>query len=340
MKVASETKPPESLTADLLRLRCPACRAPMGAVRRLSPAAFDAGRRCDSCSMHIRNQRGIWSAIAPEREKHFRQFVIEYEAVRAAEGRGSSTAAYYLALPFRDLTGRNQQQWSIRARSFRHMEKHILPEFERAMPALDILDLGAGNGWLDYRLTLRGHRPVAVDLLVNSSDGLGAASHYLERLPTLFPRFQAEFNRLPFADWQFDCAIFNASFHYSENYQTTLAEVIRCVRPGGWIVIADSPWYSKDESGQRMLEERRERFVRTHGFASDSVQSEEYLTDARMHALAERFGVNWQVHRTYYGLRWSMRPVIARLKGKREPSEFRIYVAQVSHDHSLQSTRD
>ncbi|HVZ17440.1 MAG TPA: class I SAM-dependent methyltransferase [Terriglobales bacterium] len=330
MSVASEQKSAQfHSAADSLSLRCPACHKAIGQVKRISPAIFDNGHHCASCPMQIRNQRGIWTALVPEREAYFRQFMLEYQLVRAAEGRGSNTAAYYLALPFRDVTGHNQQQWSIRAHSFRYLEKRILPEFENSMPALDVLDLGAGNGWLDYRLTLRGHRPVAVDLLTNGTDGLGAASHYLEQLPTLFPRFQAEFNRLPFADAQFDCAIFNASFHYSENYAATLAEVIRCLRPGGWIVIADSPWYSKEENGRRMVEERHLLFLALHGFASNSVKSQEYLTDEKMHALASRFGLNWRVHRPYYGLRWSLRPVIARLKGKREPSEFRIYVARV-----------
>jgi SAM-dependent methyltransferase len=279
--------------------------------------------------MHIRNHKGIWTALAPQREEYFRQFITEYQHVRSAEGRGSTEAAYYLALPFRDLSGRNQQQWAIRARSFRYLEKRILPQLENTMPALDILDLGAGNGWLDYRLALRGHRPVAVDLLTNGSDGLGAASHYLERLPTLFPRFQAEFTRLPFANAQFDCAIFNASFHYSESYAETLGEVLRCLRPGGWVVIADSPWYSSAENGEQMLAERRKAFVAKYGFASDAIKSQEYLTEVSLNALAEEFGLSWQIHHPYYGLRWSLRPVIARLKNKREPSEFRIYLAQV-----------
>ncbi len=279
--------------------------------------------------MQIRNQRGIWTALTPARQEHFRQFICEYEHVRSDEGRGSNLAAYYLALPFRDLSGRNQGQWTIRARSFRYLENQILSHMERSMPALDVLDLGAGNAWLDYRLALRGHRPVAVDLLTNNTDGLGAATHYLERLPGLFPRFQAEFTSLPFLDAQFDCVIFNASFHYSESYENALGEAIRCLRPGGWVIITDSPWYAKEDSGRRMLEERRSFFVAKYGFASDSIRSLEYLTDERMNLLATRFGLTWQIHRPFYGFRWSLRPFIARLKRKREPSEFRIYVAQV-----------
>src|SRR3546814_11906422 len=79
-----------------------------------------------------------------------------------------------------------------------------------------VLDLGAGNCWMSYRLSLAGYRPCAVDLLTNDSDGMGAARHYRAHLPALFPRFQASFGQLPFADDQFDAAVFNASFPYSE----------------------------------------------------------------------------------------------------------------------------
>jgi hypothetical protein len=38
--------------------------------------------------------------------------------------------------------------------------------------------------------------------------------------------------------------------------------------------------------------------------------------------------VQWDVHHPWYGLRWAMRPLIAKLQGRREPSSFRLYVAR------------
>lgn len=317
------------LSANDLGIQCPGCSRPLGALKRTAPSLFDGGLYCPVCSTQIRNHQGIWIALTAQREEYFRQFIHDYQQVRAAEGRGSDQADYYLALPFRDLSGRNQHQWAIRGRTFRYLEDHIFSRLEAAMPTLDVLDLGAGNGWMDYRLTLRGHRPVAVDLLTNGTDGLAAACHYLTRIRTLFPRFQAEFARLPFTDAQFDCALFNASFHYAEDYEKVLGEAIRCIRVGGWVVIADSPWYAEEESGEKMLLERRRYFVERYGFASDSIHSQEYLTDARLQALADHFKLSWEIHRPYYGLRWSLRPLVARMKHKRQPSEFRVYVARV-----------
>ena len=319
---------PLQSTRSGLLLRCPRCGATLGPMIQDTPL-FETGLTCEQCEFVLQHDRGIWLALPPDRARHYNRFMTDYQIVRATEGRGSTDAAFYLALPYRDLSGRNQAQWNIRGQTYRYIEHDLLPALHPGGARLDILDLGAGNGWLSYRLAAQGHRPVAVDLLVNNTDGLGAASHYLQKLQVLFPRFQAELDRLPFADAQFDCAIFNASFHYSESYAQTLAEALRCVRKGGHVVIADSPWYAKDESGRQMLRERRTSFQQHFGFPSDGLSSQEYLTDARLNELEKLFGLRWQIHHLNYGLRWAMRPVVAKLNGKREPSSFRIYVARV-----------
>jgi SAM-dependent methyltransferase len=210
------------------------------------------------------------------------------------------------------------------------MERDILlPLTRRHGHPLRILDLGAGNGWLSYRLALLGHLPVAVDLLTNDQDGLGAAIHFSSRVRPLFPRVQAALDRLPFASSTFDLVVFNASFHYSEDYQCTFAEALRCTRPGGTIVIADTPWYAKEESGQEMVQEKHKRFVAAYGFPSNSISSLEYLTPDRLQRLQNAFNLEWKSIKPFYGIRWTLRPFLAKLKGRRRPSQFRLYVARV-----------
>ena len=318
---------------NIIQLRCPHC-----GVRLISVDAkpdsdpdhdFDA-RQCSNCQCYICCQNGIWRALHDRRAAYFGRFITDYEFIRAAEGRGSDASDYYLALPYHDISGKNADQWSIRARTFRYIEQRILPPFEmQCGRKLRILDLGAGNGWMSYRLALAGHMPVAVDLLTNDRDGLGAAAHFRNRLPSLFLRVQAELDHLPFADDAFDLVIFNASFHYSENYVTTFAEAIRCTRPGGLIVIADTPWYSRDESGRKMVSERRTHFRARYGFASDTIPSREYLTDHDLELLRGRFAIEWKLYTPYYGVRWLLRPLIAKLHRRREPSRFCIYAAEV-----------
>jgi len=311
-----------AVLADWLHLRCPVCTQTM-------PAPGSHSATCGHCGYELACKDGIWNALPPAREQYYARFIREYEHIRSREGRGSLAAAYYLALPFRDLTGCNSQQWRIRARTFNYVQRRILPGLRAQLKRpLDVLDLGAGNGWLSYRLSLLGDRAVAVDLMVNQEDGLGAARHYIAQLRPPFSRFRAELDRLPFADEQFDCAIFNASFHYSEDYERTLREAFRCVRPGGAVVIADTAWYSRAESGEQMVAERRAAFLRRYGFASDALNSQEFLTDQRLHRLEVSLGIRWEVYQPCYGLGWAMRPWVARFKRRREPSRFRIYVAR------------
>lgn len=304
-------EPPARLSG--IRLRCPRCGSGIDALA------------CAACGFAITLDDGIAHALPPESIAHHARFMAEYERIRAAEGRGSESGDFYLGLPYRDASGRNRGQWRIRARSYDYLVRHLLDDPARGG---SVLDLGAGNGWMSYRLALAGYRPCAVDLLTNDYDGLGAARHYQTQLSTLFPRFQAEIRRLPFADGQFDAAVFNASFHYAEDYEASLRETLRCVRAGGLVIVSDTPWYACGESGERMLAERRETFRQSHGIAADAIASLAYLTDERLRSMERALSIHWEVHRPWYGLRWAMRPVVAKLRGRREPSKFRLYAAR------------
>jgi ubiquinone/menaquinone biosynthesis C-methylase UbiE len=207
----------------------------------------------------------------------------------------------------------------MRGRTYRYFERRILLPTEHGRP-LDLLDVGAGCGWLSYRLALRGHRVAAVDLLMDDREGLGAARHYLTR--TRFARFNADFDRLPFAGGRFDAIIFNASLHYSANYFRTLAEAKRCLRRDGRIVILDSPVYQSREHGEMMRRERRREFTAKYGTPSDHIGSIEYLDQTTIHALSREVGITWRVHKPWYGIGWHSRPFKAWWEGTRPPSRF------------------
>jgi SAM-dependent methyltransferase len=317
----------ESAAGTLLCWKCGASLTDITAEPRTSSTV----RICPNCATPTQLHNGIWIAISPKRIDSFHKFITEYEFIRNAEGRGSSQPNYYLNLPYKDLSGRNESQWGIRARTFEVMERRIIKPLAQILKRpLRVLDLGAGNGWLSYRLAIHGHVPIAVDLLTNNHDGLGAAIHFGRAIDSLFPRVQAELDRLPFSTSTFDLAIFNASFHYSEDYESTFAEALRCIRPGGAIVIADTPWYAQEKSGEMMVIEKHQRFADTYGFRSDSIPSLEYLTPARLRALRDRFELKWETIRPFYGIRWSLRGIRAKLAGQRARSKFRIYVARVA----------
>ena len=317
-------------SAGDLWLRCPECSATVGAISDRDDGIVPAHIECDDCGHAVVRSNGVWRMLSHRQRLFFSTFLREYQGIRRAEGRGSSHPAFYLALPFADLSGNFSDQWRIRGRSYRFLERRILPLLEeRYGDSFRALDIGAGNCWLSYRLALRGHRPVAVDVCSNAYDGLEAAAHYASVLPEFFARIEAEMNCLPFEDDQFDVAIYNASFQYSTNYERTLREALRCLRPGGTILIIDSPTYQRANSGEKMRSERHEAFAARFGTRSDSLSTGDFLTPAIMDDLAT-LGIRWTRHLPWYGLRWWLRPVVAKLKKRREPSQFYIYEGQTA----------
>lgn len=266
---------------------------------------------------------GIWRFLLPQRQAHFAQFVKEYETVRQAEGRGSTEAAYYRALPFADLTGKMTADWQIRAQSFQVLLQQVVGPLAEKRPCR-ILDLGAGNGWLSYRLAQRGHHVAAVDLTVNRFDGLGTHPMY----DASFLPVQAEFDHLPFAGGQADLAIFNASLHYTSSYERTLREALRVVRPEGMVVVVDTAVYHDESSGAQMVREREAHFQQTYGFPSNAIAAENYLTYERIEAVAKTLSVSQRLLWPVPGWRRAVRKWRARLNGRREPAQFPLIVLQ------------
>jgi SAM-dependent methyltransferase len=311
----SDAAADEGLLPAGIRLRCPRCGH---GIERAD---------CRACGFSITVRRGIVRALSPESEARLAGFIHEYERIRREEGRGGENADFYLGLPYRGGADRDPAQWRVRTRSHEYVLRRLLPGDRDGRRACAVLDLGAGNGWMSYRLALAGHRPCAVDLLTTDSDGLGAASHYQARLPALFPRVQASFGQLPFADGQFDAAVFNASFHYSEDAEAALREALRCVRAGGAVIVGDTPWYPREEDGRKMLAERQAAFLLRHGVSGNSIATLGFLTDAWLQEMEYALSIRWEIHRPWYGLAWALRPVVAKLRGRRQPSRFRLYVA-------------
>jgi len=254
------------------------------------------------------------------------RFGAAYAAHRAAEGR-AHTGAALRSLPYL-APGPLARQWAVRARSFEALvERVVLPLADRAGRPLDILDLGAGNGWLSYRLARQGHRCTAIDIRRDEVDGLGAARE-LQRECT-FDSVAASFEALPLPGGVADLAVFNASLHYATRLDTALVEAARCLRPGGVIAVVDSPFYRSAADGEAMVREKRQSAGARFGDRAPSLTSLEtieYLTRAR---LEQALPLAWHRHRVRYPAWYEWRPLAAWLAGKRRPSRFDIWTTEV-----------
>ncbi|HZS60158.1 MAG TPA: class I SAM-dependent methyltransferase [Gemmatimonadaceae bacterium] len=226
-------------------------------------------------------------------------FWATYAAHRAAEGRQLSCSEM-LAVPY--LPSR---QWAVRARTFDAFVRLVDQD-----DTLRVLDLGAGSGWLSYRLTLAGHECVAVDVRDDDVDGLGASFCYRG-----FERVVASFDALPLDSHGFDIAVFNAALHYALDLGAVLREARRMVRPGGRIVILDSPFYPSAADGEQMVAEKRHVYPASPAFI-------EYLTRERLQTASP---LDWRRHRVWYPMWYEMRPLVARIRRRRRPSRFDLW---------------
>jgi SAM-dependent methyltransferase len=175
----------------------------------------------------------------------FRRFVEDYRRLRLQEGFASPDPRFAEGLPFRDHTGRNVGLWRVRAFHYALLRGclALLPRSER------VLDLGAGNGWLARRLAGR-RRVTALDVDAGET-GLGGLRD------GRVGRVRADLEALPLAAGAFDVVIAAAALHHALELPRALGEIARVLRPGGALLLADSPVYddarARHQAWQRTL---------------------------------------------------------------------------------------
>ena len=256
------------------------------------------------------------------------RFAEDYAAHREAEGRGYAGEAL-LALPYVQ-TGPLARQWAVRARSFETFVAQLLrPMAAVSGRPLKVLDLGAGNGWLSYRIALEGHRATALDIRDDDVDGLGASHPFLQRANGKMGIAVAGFEDIPAPDTSFDIAVFNASLHYAVDLASVLAEAARVVRPGGRLAILDSPFYRRETDGLAMVTEKSATATQRFGLRASALMALpfiEFLTPQRLTAASAGISVAWRRQRVRYPLWYELRPLMARLRGARAPSRFDLWI--------------
>ena len=246
-----------------IALQCPRCRSGM------------RGLECLRCRFQMQVREEIYCMRFCRSERRImRRFIDDYECIRSKEGRGSQNGEFYLGLPYKDASGRNAMQWKIRLYAFSNV---LIEERSEAAPLTRWAHPGSWRRqWLDESFAWHSLDSILSRWTCSQMSrmvSLAQLPHYHRYLPKSFPRFQAEMLLLPFEDGQFDAIVFNASFHYSEDYEASLREALRCLRIGGTVIISDTPWYSREESGRQMIAERHAAFLQRYGTASDSINA-------------------------------------------------------------------
>jgi SAM-dependent methyltransferase len=285
----------------LPRFACPECRTDLieTGVERFA---------CAGCGRVFDRRDGVWRFLTSTRGAHLEPVVRHLRYARQREGRFAAVPEYYRRLPSVAPGHPRAHEWHVRRETYHHLLGHVLA----AGPSpLHVLDLGAGSGWLSHRLTGLGHHAVAVDAIDDEVDGLGAARHYA----TEFPRVQADFDALPFVPGQFDLVVFNGSLHYAADAAATLERAHRALAPGGSLVVMDSPVFSADRDAPA---------------AHDGVgpPGSGVLTFARLAGIAEKLALRPQFVPSRGPLGWRLRRGVARVRQRRRPASFGLWVAR------------
>jgi SAM-dependent methyltransferase len=143
-----------------------------------------------------------------------------------------------------------------------------------------------------------------------------------------FVAVQADFNALPFAPKQFDLVVFNGSLHYAPDAATTIEGAHRMLAAGGAVVVMDSPMFRADRDGSAMVGDKARRFMVECGFTDVVQPGRGYLTFAALAAIAARLDLRPQFVPSRGTLGWRVRRQLARVRLRRAPAAFGLWVAR------------
>jgi SAM-dependent methyltransferase len=297
------------------RFACPECGDPLEQLHA------DV-RSCARCAAIYSHHAGCWRFLTAPRAARLEPFVRQYQTVRDRDGhRRLWPAEHYRILPSVDASHPLAAEWLVRRETFHHLLRFVLAAGSHPM---QILDLGAGTGWLSHRLAALGQRVVAVDVLDDDIDGLGAC----RQSPVPFVAVQADFDALPFAPHQFDLVVFNGSLHYAPDAAATLTRARRMLTAEGVLVVMDSPMFHDDRDGDAMVGDVDRRFRADHDISDVVRPGVGYLTFARLGAIARSLDLRPRFVPTRGPLPWRMRRQVARLRLGRAPAAFGLWMAR------------
>jgi ArsR family transcriptional regulator len=105
------------------------------------------------------------------------------------------------------------------------------------LPAMDVADLGCGEGYLTIEAARFARRVIAVD----RSDAVLARAQDLARRRGLknIQWKRGDIEALPLRDASVDLALLSQTLHHADDPSRALGEAVRIVRPGGRVLVLD-----------------------------------------------------------------------------------------------------
>lgn len=263
---------------------------------------------------------GVYRLLPEERRREILPFLEMYQRVRRDEGWQARPG-----LPEPDPRAGHAALWRMRAATFRRAAEAA----ERALApgTWRVLELGAGCCWAGLRLLERGCRVAAVDVNLDSDDGLRAAER-ISPLAEHLPRAEAEMEALPFEPASFDLVVATGSLHHTARLSRTLVEVRRVTRRGGVLLAWDSPVYRRREDGEAMVAARMRRHRDRYGVVMPREGESGYFVLGELRDVFQSAGWQLEVEGWPGRVRESLRDVIERARSGRRTARFPLLLAR------------
>ena len=183
-------------------------------------------------------------------------FETLYIKLREKEGRLYSDDQV-ARLPDISNTHVHSNEWIIRKESSQKLVRWL----KKKKKAVDILEIGCGNGWLAHRLaTIPSSMVIGTD--INFFEIQQAARVFQNNSNLHF--IYTSGNPDVFKENRFDVVIFAASIQYFESFPDIIQTTLTWLRNDGEIHILDSPFYSEMEL--LAAKQRSRDYYKSNGF--------------------------------------------------------------------------
>jgi SAM-dependent methyltransferase len=192
------------------------------------------------------------------------------------------------------------RSWAAWARALGHL-----------LPALDVVDIGCGDGYLTLEMARWARTVVGIDRsepVLERAEALAARRHV-----TNVQWMQGDLSRLPLGDGSIDVALLSQALHHAADPEGAVAEATRILRPGGRLLVLD-------------LREHDQAWVR-HRFGDQRLG----FTDAALEALLQ--SADLRDTRVQVGARHAGDPFVVLIASAvKSPTQHSR--AQKTHDYS------
>lgn len=146
-----------------------------------------------------------------------------------------------------------------------------------------VLDLGAWNGWLSNQLAALNFEVTAIDVFIDTIDGLGANKHYHNQWVSI----QMDMDNLDVLDGEYDLIIINRSLPYRSDLNKTLTDLKALLSPNGILLITGVNYYKNSIHIIERLKKIQISFEQKYNTPLISNGSKGYLDKKDLSILAE-----------------------------------------------------